>query len=221
MTKTSNSKVDQPTLTSAERRVLRKLWSKMTDIYGYRWASVFGDSPERDVVENSAGAAPLTGAGSTWAEGLTGLSAQAIAAGVRRAVFSANGYPPTLPEFRAMCLGVPPLARVQLLLSRQDQADDPWLQGFVRLVLRNIDTWRLDQDDPKSFTFAVRDAYGLAREHVMSGGDVPPAPVGYLGSRSKKREKPVPAPDHVVEEHLSQIRELLSRQHAEGTDHGG
>lgn len=221
VTKNSSGKGNQPTLTPAERRILRHLWSKMTGIYGYRWASAFGDSPERDDADKASGNVGLTDAGIVWAEGLTGLSPQSIAAGVRRAVFSANGFPPTLPEFRAMCLGVPPLARVQLLLGRQDQADDPWLQGFIRLVLRNIDTWRLDHDDPKSFTFAVRDAYGLAREHIMSGGDVPPAPAGYLAGPSKKREKPVPAPDHVVEAHMSQIRELLYRSRDEEAGHGG
>jgi hypothetical protein len=220
VTKSSSSKGSHQALTPAERRVLRHLWSKMTAIYGYRWASAFGDSPEREGADAANGPVGLTDAGTVWAEGLTGLSPQSIAAGVRRAVFSANGFPPTLPEFRAMCLGVPPLARVQLLLGRQDQGDDPWLQGFIRLVLRNIDTWRLDHDDPKSFTFAVRDAYGLAREHVMSGGDVPPAPAGYLAGPSKKREKPVPAPDHVVEEHMSQIRELLYRSRGEETGHG-
>jgi hypothetical protein len=200
--------------------MLRHLWSSFADIYGHRWVSQYGDSCERDDDRLGSTTVSLTSAGARWADGLTGISPHSVAAGIRRAVFSASGNPPNLPEFRAMCLGVPPLARVKLLLSRQDETDDPWLQGFVRLVLRNLDTWGLDHDDPKSFTFAVLDAYKLAREHVMSGGDVPPAPAGYLAAPSKKREKPVPAPDHVVEEHLSQIRELLYRPRTEGTDHG-
>lgn len=191
----------------------------MASIYGYRWASAYGDSPER--LDNAhAGQAALTDAGAVWSDGLAGITPHCIAAGVRRAVFSANGFPPTLPEFRAMCLGIPTLARVQLQLSRRDEGGDPWLQGFLRLVMSYIDMWRLDCDDPKAFSFAIRDAYGLAREHVMSGGDMPSAPSGLLAAPTKKYVKPVPAPDCVVEAHLTRIREVLSPQRPQGEDHG-
>lgn len=229
VTKSSNGGgSDRPTVTThtlpdgklPSRRVLRHLWSKLASIYGYRWVSAFGDSPEREDDQQPAGHATLTDTGAIWADGLAGISPHCIAAGVRRAVFSANGFPPTLPEFRAMCLGVPTLARVQLLLGRRNQVEDPWLQGFLRLVMRYMDTWRLDHDDPKAFTFAVRDAYGLAREHVMSGGDVPDAPAGLLAGPSKKYVKPVPAPDSVVEEHLSRIRSLLHPHGREDGEHG-
>ncbi|MFA4660196.1 hypothetical protein P2A10_17530, partial [Xanthomonas perforans] len=71
----------------------------MAEIYGTRWTSGFG-------------ADPSTGAGSTWAKGLAGVTAQQLGAGLTACIAAADPWPPTLPEFRARCLGVPSLAQV-------------------------------------------------------------------------------------------------------------
>lgn len=182
----------------------------MVGAYGYRWVNHFGDSPEHDEQLAIGDEARLTDAGKMWAEGLAGMSSAQLGAGIRRAVFSAQRDPPTLPEFRAMCLGIPSLARVQITLARRNDDEDPQLRAFVRLVWSYIDPYRYNNDaDPKSDVFIIRDAYLLAREHVMSGGELPPAPAGLLAAPPKKAPKPIPASDEFVAAELDKIRDAL------------
>lgn len=193
------------------RRVLRHLWSKMAGAYGHRWVSAFGDSPERSVGDGEGDRSKqpeLTDAGAMWSHALKGIALPTIAAGVRRCMLTGNGYPPTAPEFRALCLGIPPLAHVQLLLGRSDLAEDPHLRRFLLLVNRFCDPWRLNLRDPQAWERMVRDAYGAACAHVMAGYDLPVIPAGMLAS-PKKYQRPVPAPDEVVEEHMSRCSEML------------
>lgn len=61
----------------------------MTRMYGHRWTSNYG---ERD--------------DGTWARGLRGITAEQLGKGIQRILepsATADGWPPTLPEFRAMC----------------------------------------------------------------------------------------------------------------------
>lgn len=59
----------------------------MAEIYGHRWVSAYGPRDEHN----------------TWAIGLAGFSAEEIGNGLRACVQRADGWPPTLPEFRALC----------------------------------------------------------------------------------------------------------------------
>jgi len=84
--------------------LLEKLWITMTQTYGHKWTSNFGDMPKAD---------------HAWAKILGGLTGQQIANGLRRMIdlASANSddkeiWPPAAPEFRAMCLHVPGLPPV-------------------------------------------------------------------------------------------------------------
>lgn len=69
----------------------------MTSIFGYRW-------------ERQAGAQPLTPDDTltdralVWRDGLQGVSMAQIAAALDGLVKRSDGWPPTLPEFRALCL---------------------------------------------------------------------------------------------------------------------
>lgn len=69
---------------------------RMTEIYGHRWTSQY----PRAALD-------------TWAKGLAGMSTSAIGAGVSRCLAGELAWPPTLPEFKAMCqprpedIGVP------------------------------------------------------------------------------------------------------------------
>ena len=80
--------------------VVHRLWSRMAEVYGQKWTSAFGVDA-------------TTGAGATWAKGLAGISAAQIGAGIAAAMSSADPWPPSLPQFRALCLGIPDFAVVQ------------------------------------------------------------------------------------------------------------
>lgn len=70
-----------------------QLWERMAEMYGHRWTSSYG-------TEDANG---------TWRKGLAGLTPQQIGAGLvaclkRRPRDGEDDWPPTLNEFRAMCL---------------------------------------------------------------------------------------------------------------------
>lgn len=73
---------------------LDKLWLAMTETYGHRWTSNFGVS----VDQNHA-----------WAKHLSGVTGRQIANGLNALSGVVDGWPPSAPEFRAMCLQVPGL----------------------------------------------------------------------------------------------------------------
>lgn len=65
----------------------------MTEIYGHKWTSSFGDSD---------------GEG-TWAKGLADMSGEELKTGFVACVTSGDEWPPSLPKFRVMCR--PPAAQ--------------------------------------------------------------------------------------------------------------
>jgi len=78
-------------------RLMVNLCERMTHIYGHKFTAWWGES-----AVNSAG--ELTDVAQTWMSGLRGISGEQIANGLRACVGSGEVWPPTLPEFRAMCL---------------------------------------------------------------------------------------------------------------------
>ncbi|WP_369916511.1 hypothetical protein AB8810_10995 [Xanthomonas sp. NCPPB 3005] len=129
----------------------------MSEIYGTRWTSSYG-------------ADPSTGAGRTWAKGLAGIGVQRLGDGLAACLAAADPWPPTLPEFRARCLGVPTLAQVSNeIRSNGDRS------AFTVLVWQKLDAHRYRNASSDAADRIVRDAYELARDHVMRGGALPEA----------------------------------------------
>lgn len=92
---------EQPAERSMADNVMDRLNLRMTEIYGHRWTSAY-----------------TRAALDTWAKGLAGLTTEQIGRGVNACVAGAFAWPPTLPEFRTLCLTVPGLP------SADDAADD-------------------------------------------------------------------------------------------------
>jgi hypothetical protein len=209
-------------LTPPAPRQLRDLWAKMTSIYGHRWVSAFGDSPEYGNDAKTPGA--FTDAGKVWSQGLIGITGQQMALGLRRALMSAEPFPPNLPEFRAMCLGIPTLATVQLVLAKpHDQPED--VQAFCRLVWRFIDTYRFARAGVGQASSTVKDAYQIAREYRMALGPLPPPPVALLPEVAEERpltkaeiEARDAARDAAAREHIARCQEMLRISEPEPTE---
>lgn len=144
----------------------------MAEIYGHRWTSAYGDNPNE-------------GAALTWAKGLGGMRPQQLADGLRNCIASADPWPPTLPEFRAMCLNIPTLALVRHELHEAT----PVRSLFTGLVWQGIDSYALRLASREAGDRMIRDAYELAREHVMRGGDLPGEVAGELGEPEKPEIK--------------------------------
>ena len=73
---------------------LDTLWLKMTETYGHRWTSSFGVSVDQT---------------HAWAKHLAGVTGRQLANGLSALSSVIDGWPPSAPEFRAMCLQVPGL----------------------------------------------------------------------------------------------------------------
>lgn len=154
----------------------RTLWVRMAEIYGHRWTSAYGDNPNE-------------GAAQTWAKGLGGIHPRQLADGLRNCLASADPWPPTLPEFRAMCLSIPTLAAVKLEIRATEHSQ------FTRAVWANIDTYRYRQSSAEVSDRMLRDAYDLTREQVMRGQ---PLPEPSMAIEQEKREFKPASPDVVA-----------------------
>lgn len=168
----------------------RTIWVRMAEIYGHKWTSAYGETADDG------------GAGETWAKGLAGITPEQLGEGLKACLASADPWPPTLPEFRARCLGIPSLAQVRLELRGSERS------RFTLQVWQGLDSYRFKQAPQEQSDRLLRDAYELAREHVMRGGELPTAPVATLASTNKQ-----PAPrkkdPKVREASCAQIREYL------------
>lgn len=71
------------------------LWERMIQVYGHRWSSAFGEATDK-----SGG---LSDAARIWQVGLRKMTRDMIKSGLNRCLDRADGWPPTLPEFRALC----------------------------------------------------------------------------------------------------------------------
>lgn len=156
----------------------------MAEIYGLRWTTAYGEDPD-------------AGAGETWAKGLAGISSKQLAAGLTASIASADPWPPTLPEFRARCLGIPPLSSVRLNRA----------SPFAVLVWQYIDGYRYRQASNEAADRILREAYELARDVVMRGGRLPEPAAGAIEQEPER--KPVPASRETALEHLQRCRAEL------------
>ena len=165
------------------------LWGRMAAIYGHRWTSSYGDDPAGMV-------------GDTWAAGLSGLAGGQLARGLEACVASSDPWPPSLPDFRAACLGIPPLAAVRL--------DAGKASPFARLVWQHLDGHRYRQSSADQSDRLLREAYELAREHVMRGGELPEV----AGEIERQERKTEPASPERAAAAIAEVEALLSGKDA-------
>lgn len=163
----------------------------MAAIFGHRWTSSFGDS-----AEDSTGV--LTVAGETWRRGLAGLAEMQIGVGIEACIAASEPWPPTLPEFRAMCLGVPSFPAA----TQQFRQPAEMRTAFVRLMWQHIDGWQFAQANTRDAERMLRGAYELAREHVMRGGALPEPSIAIEAAKPREAK---PASPEVVKAAMDKI----------------
>jgi hypothetical protein len=88
-----------------------QLWAWMTRFYGHKWTSTQGTSDQ--MFDEKGKEQPGSGA---WGKALSGLSPKQLGAGLEACRLRDDPWPPSAPEFRAMCeagrssLGIPDVA---------------------------------------------------------------------------------------------------------------
>lgn len=173
---------------------LRRIWERMAAVYPNKWRAAMGESPQ-----DAAGT--LTLYGDTWAKGLAGLQPQQLAQGLEACITRADAWPPTLPEFRALCLGIPSLLEVREDLKREGAKRAP----FTVLVGRRLSSWDYAQADARTGDRMLREAYDDAREAVMRGEPLPER----LEEVAHDPEPYMPAPPERARELLAEARAKL------------
>lgn len=182
-----------PAMHEAPAMWLRRIWERMTALYGHAWVSVLGVTPH----DNAEG---LSMAGDTWSRALAGLSGRQIAAGIEACIAEGAEFPPSAPRFRAMCLGVPSLAAVRSELRHGDPSQ------FARAVRAELDDFRYKQASADQGDRMLRDAYDLVHERVMRGESLPEAPVAEIPHEKHEYK---PASEEVKDREKAKIRALL------------
>lgn len=168
--------------------LLCELWVRMSAIYGNRWTSQHGGTPEGiDLAE--------------WAEAIKGLRPSQLAAGMRAVRSSGSGWPPTAPEFRAMCMDLPSLIEVQRELAGAEP-----VTPFGRMVWMYVDAWRYRHADAATAQRMIEQAYSLARSKVLQGEPLPEASVAIAPAPARQH---VPADPETVRAYLDQIARVL------------
>lgn len=165
----------------------------MGGLYGHTWTSAYGDNP-RSV------------AGAEWSRTLAGLNREQVDTGIDACRAEGAEWPPSAPRFRAMCLGIPTLARVRLELTRGQPSP------FARMVWANLDVHRYRTESADRADRMLREAYDLAREDVMQGAELPPEPVAAMTDDT--RREPVPADPETAKARMAEIAELLGVNHS-------
>jgi hypothetical protein len=167
----------------------------MASIYGHRWTSAYGERCDDD-------SGTLTIAGDSWQRGLSGVGEAKIGTGLNACLMAADPWPPTLPAFRAMCLGIPAFGAVKAELRNRTATRTP----FARLVWANVDGYLFGRADVEHADRMLHDAYLLAVEYAMAGGPMPHV-AAEIAQDAPKPHKP--APPEVAKRHLDEIAARL------------
>jgi hypothetical protein len=163
----------------------------MTEIYGHRWSATFGESTDG----NSAA--------ETWAKGLAGVTGPQLADGLKACITSSDPWPPTLPQFRSMCLGIPSLVSIRAEINGKGDHTP-----FAMLVWQRLDSYQFRQVSAKDAERMLVGAYEDAREFVMRGGALPEV----VAAVEHEEKKPVPVSPEVAKKHMLDLkRELYGR----------
>jgi len=115
---------------------IETLWVKMAMIYGHKWVSGYGESDD-----------------GTWLRGLQDLTPGALAKGLEACLHRLDIWPPTLPEFRLLCLGLPDITTT--IGNVMNNFSDP----VANLIRAQIGSWDLQRMSFKQIELRVKQIY--------------------------------------------------------------
>lgn len=128
--------------------------------------------------------------------------------GLEACITRADPWPPTLPEFRALCLGIPPIGQIRQELLRKAPPS-----RFGRAVWARIDGHAFRHASTFDADKLIKVAYDDVREAVMLGEELPPEPVAEV--EPPKPVPPKPADPAKVRAHMEALAKHLGLSEAE------
>ncbi len=174
-----------------------RLWERMTAIYGHRWTSAYGNEDD-----------------GTWLQGLAGVTPDQIAAGLSRCLERGDGWPPTLPEFRALCQegahNLPPVDRAYREACEHSTrpAEHDWSHPAVFVAGQDAGWWSLRRDPSRTTWPVFRRSYEDACNRVKAGEDLSALVVKSLPETPAEVK---PADQETAKGHVSALRAQLRR----------
>jgi hypothetical protein len=173
--------------------VTDELWMRMASRYGHAWVSQYGASP--------AGIAAAE-----WRSTLAGLTSKQINIGFDDDKLRGSEWPPSSTRFYAMCMDIPTLPEVAHRYRNQQFSACP----FDRLVYQYLDAYRWRNAPVDKADRLLRDAYDMARDHVLAGDELPAEPVASIEAPKAREAKP--ASPEVAAAHIAKMAELLKTE---------
>jgi hypothetical protein len=143
----AESSTQQPKKSAITDEHIAHLWRFMVMFYGYRWLNSYGEADD-----------------GTWLTSLHDLTPDQILVGIDTCRLSGKEWPPTLPEFRAMCRPNTPAYHLPFKKLQKPETNPEIIErelSRMKQILRSR-----KNDDP------ITDAEALAeREAIMSEGN--------------------------------------------------
>lgn len=120
-------------------------------VYGHRWTSSYGETDD-----------------GTWFHGVKNIPIEKIQQGLRQLLLRANTWPPSLPEFIRLCLGLQDLEMVTQKLFRKDFSDP-----LTLAIKQQIGSWNLNNHSEKDLRRQIAELYdpcfsAIIRQYVVS-----------------------------------------------------
>jgi len=176
--------------TTQSAQMVKDIWLAMSTIYGHRWISGYGAQPNTLAVQ-------------LWGEGLEGLDETQIKTGIQACFKLTDEWPPSLPQFRKLCLDIPPLMQVKQDMRQSHRPP------FTQFVMGFLDHWNYRQADQYHAEKLLRQAYDLAVHHRMNGALLPEPPAALL-----ENKVPAPKPMITAEDDFCRMIAHARKQHA-------
>jgi len=162
----------------------------MVSLYGHRWVSAYSDDAHSPT-------------GEVWARELANMTREQLKRGLDACMRRADPWPPTLPEFVRLCIGIPSWHEVRLEFAREDHAPH---SPFARMMLRHLNLWNMRNASAQEAQKMLRDAYDIAVQARLRGEPEPPELVALPSPEPRPF---TPAQPEVAKRHIADISAMF------------
>lgn len=131
-----------------------QFFARMEHLYGHRWTTNYGKAVN--------GKGELTLAAKQWAHDLADFPPHAILRAMKRLESEYREWPPTVPQFKALCLDLPTLAQV---LDRKNDYGPACAE-----IRKSLDWFNLDQMPTKEMLRQAQWQYERAANLIDRSG---------------------------------------------------
>lgn len=122
-----------------------ELWKRMAEIYGHKWTSSHGD------VDSG-----------TWLSALRNIPEDRIVSGMNKLLLRSDTWPPTLPEFLQLCIGLPDIGTATQKVMRMEFTDP-----ISQAIKQKIGTWALTHETESQIKSKIRDIYPIVYQEQI------------------------------------------------------